>query len=458
MFTKFRIFLIALTLIGASSSYVIGRDGINVGRTIVESRCSAGAFIAHSRKSSPAQPDSHSDASPNLPTVSGQVAANYAPITLTSGNLIKNGTLEIRNGINPTGWSSNAVGKNTSNFSNVAGYQSAHGLRIDVSQYSDGTADWFGPSIQVTPGNYYEFRDYYRSSTASRAVLQLKDNTGRSQYINLDSVPAASDWTLYNQRFFVPANVSEIIISHPLTQAGWLETDNYALASAAAPGFATGMVSVTFDDGWRSIHDNALPVMKKYDIVSTQYLVSGFLGSLKEYMTARQTYDFVKAGHEIGSHSFDHADLTKVTGKDLDKQLATSKKGLDKCFQNVTAFAAPFGATNANTISAIKPLYATARSTESGFNSPDTLNPYRLKVQNVRRDTPPAQVQAWIDTAAQNHIWLILVYHQVSDSPGEYSRQLVDFETDMLILKNSNLEIMTMHNAYVKSQTNAIEQ
>src|SRR5665647_925886 len=112
----------------------------------------------------------------------------------------------------------------------------------------------------------------------------LTDDTGKSQYINLDSVPSSDQWAGYTQRFFVPMNVSKIMISHPLDRVGWLETDNYNLQLASTSGFNEGMVTLTFDDGWRSIHDNALPLMNKYGIVSTQYLVSGFLGSMKEYM------------------------------------------------------------------------------------------------------------------------------------------------------------------------------
>ncbi|GAC1369409.1 MAG: hypothetical protein NVSMB39_1230 [Candidatus Saccharimonadales bacterium] len=450
--------MIGLLVLGTASAYIVARDGIDVGRAIVDSRCSAGAFIAHSKTPSAVQADSHSDSAITATAAEGPATAGYAPVALTSDNLIANGNLEQRNGSVPQGWSSNATGANTSKFSSVAGDNSVNAVRIDITKYSDGTADWFGAPISVTPGGYYQFQDRYRSNVASRAVLQLKDNTGRSQYINLDSVHASDGWAGYTQRFFIPMNVSSIIISHPLDRVGWLETDNYSLQAAAPAGYDAGMISVTFDDGWRSIHDNALPLLNKYQIVSTQYLASGLLGSLKQYMTPGMVYDLVKSGHEIGSHSVDHPDLTKLGDKDLTRQLAVSRAGLDKCFQNVTDFAPPFGASSERTITAEKHYYATSRSTESGFNSPDTLNAYQLKVQNVRRDTPPSQMEAWIQTAEKNRIWLILVYHQVSDSPGEYSRQLVDFETDMVLVKNSHLENLTMHNAYVKSQNTELQQ
>jgi peptidoglycan/xylan/chitin deacetylase (PgdA/CDA1 family) len=280
----------------------------------------------------------------------------------------------------------------------------------------------------------------------------LKDNTGKAQYVNLASVPPSGHWATYTQRFFVPSNVSTIMISHPLDRTGWLETDNYNLQRASAPGFSQAMVSLTFDDGWRSIYDNALPVMSRYNVISTQYLVSGFLGGYQEYMKPSQVYEFTKLGHEVASHTFDHADLTRLDDKQLARQITVSQSGLAKCFGAVTDFAPPFGSNNQHTIAAEKGIYQTSRSTEVGFNSPDALDPYQLKVQNVRADTSPAQLQAWLDTAISNHVWLILVYHQVINGGGEYSRTPADFETDIRSLKESGIAVKTIHDGYATTQ------
>jgi peptidoglycan/xylan/chitin deacetylase (PgdA/CDA1 family) len=451
--TKTRVAILIFTLLASSASYAIGRGGIDVGRAIVESRCSAGAFIAHAKSPSAVQADVHSDAAVTLPNNSGQSAAgDFADIPLAPANLVSNGDIEAFTGAKPKGWDSNAVGKNSSRFSTVAGYNSNIALRIDVSSYTNGTADWFGSNLAVTPGAYYQFQDHYRSSVSTRAVLMLKDNTGKAQFVNLASVPASDQWAAYTQRFFVPSNVSTIMISHPLDRTGWLETDTYNLQLATAPAFSEAMVSLTFDDGWRSIHDNALPLMDKYSIVSTQYLVSGFLGGYKEYMKPSQVYDFTKNGHEIASHTFDHADLTQVNDAQLGRELTLPHAGLSKCFGSVTDFAPPFGSNNQRTITAEKGVYQTSRSTEVGFNSPDTLDPYQLKVQNVRVDTSPEQIQAWLDTAKINHVWLILVYHQVLNGGGEYSRTPADFETDLQSIKASGVAVETIHNAYAATQ------
>ena len=451
--TPVRAAILILTLLASSGSYAIGRSGFDVGQAITQSRCSAGAFIAHAKAPSAVQADVHSDEAVTPASASAQTSStSFASIALTPGNLIPNGNVETHIGTQPSIWESNATGHNDARFSLVTGDNSRTALRTDITKYTDGTADWYTQDIAVTPGAYYQLTDAYRSDVTTRPVLILKDQAGKSTYINLDSVPASSVWAIDTQRFFVPSNISTIMISRPLDRTGWLETDNYNLQLAAAPGWDQSMVSLTFDDGWRSIHDNALPLMEHYNVVSTQYLVSGFLGQLKDYMTQSQVYDFTKAGHEVASHTFDHPDLTKLSDKDLTHQLKASHDGLSKCFQPTTDFASPFGAANERTIAAEKNYYQTARSTEVGFNSPDTLNAYQLKVQNVRSDTSPAQLQAWLDTARVNHEWLILVYHQVIAGGGEYSRTPADFESDLVRIKASGIAVKTVHNAYVETQ------
>jgi peptidoglycan/xylan/chitin deacetylase (PgdA/CDA1 family) len=278
----------------------------------------------------------------------------------------------------------------------------------------------------------------------------LKDSEGKSHYISLDTTPASSNWSTYTQRFFVPMNVSEILISHPLASIGWLETDNYSLVRTTPDQYNHALVSLTFDDGWESIHQNALPLMKRYGITSTQYLVSGFLGQIKEYMSQNQVYDFENAGHEIASHTVDHPDLTQLTSQAADKELNTSRDNLTKCYAPVTDFAPPFGAVSGNQIMKVKGLYQTSRSTQDGFNSKDTFNPFELKVQNIRSDTSPSQISAWLETAKMNHVWLILVYHQVIENGGEFSRSPRNFESDLQSVIASGITVKTVHGAFTE--------
>ena len=449
--TKFRnsiIFL--LTILAALGSYNLGASGLSLAQSITDSRCSAGAFILHVRAPKTLGADSHNDATA-LPVVS-QTDASLTKTTAVNtigSNLIPNSGLEILTGSQPTGWSNNRYGNNDASFSQVLGHNSKRALRIDITKYSDGTADWFTDPITVTPGSYYVYSDYYRSNVPTHATLQLRTADGKNQYIPLGTATASSDWAPYSVRFFVPTNVSQILISHTLDRAGSLETDDYSLLQADPGQFSEPLVSITFDDSWASVHNNALPILERYNVTSTQYVISGLLGQ-PGYDSVKQLYDFQKSGHEIASHTIDHKDLTKLSNKDLTNELTASQKDLSKCFGPVTDFAAPYGTYNPTTSQAIAKSYTTARSTDAGLNSSDDLNPYELKVENVRADTSPEQIQAWLDTAKVNHAWLILVYHQVDNSHGEYSRTTAAFESDIQKIASSGIAVKTMHDAYAE--------
>jgi peptidoglycan/xylan/chitin deacetylase (PgdA/CDA1 family) len=449
--SKFRngILLIA-GILAALGSYNLGLSGLSLAQSIIDSRCTAGAFISHAQAPKTLNADSHDDSS--AVPVASQTDLDLTKTTsvATSGsNLIPNSGLEEITGSQPTGWSNNRYGNNNAAFSQVLGHNSGRAVRIDVTNYTDGTADWFTDPIAVNPGGYYTYSDYYRSNVPTHATLQLRTADGKSQYIPLGTAPASSDWAPYSVRFFVPTNVSQILISHTLDRAGSLETDDYSLLQAAPGQFSEPLVSITFDDSWASVHNNALPIMEHYNVVSTQYVISGYLG-LPGYDSVKQLYDFQKAGDEIASHTIDHKDLTKLSDKNLTSELSTPQKGLSKCFAPVTDFAMPYGTYNPHTDQAIAKYYTTARSTDSGLNSADNLNPYELKVENVRSDTTPEQIQAWLDTAKANHAWLILVYHQVDNSHGEYSRTPDQFESDLKKIVASGIPVKTMHDAFVE--------
>jgi peptidoglycan/xylan/chitin deacetylase (PgdA/CDA1 family) len=452
-FTKRMIIFAAVALIGGAGAYVAGSSGVDPGQAILEARCSAGAFIKHA----PAPGQLVADAGAQTAEAQTTLAEHDAGTTSlqaappVGANLFTNSTLEAVGQTAPQEWTTAKYGDNDAAFSQVAGHNSNRAVRIDITKYANGNASWANNTVTIKPSGYYEFTDFYRSNVAAPVVVMFKTTDGKQSWQAVGQSPASMSWTQYTTRFFVPANVNQIIATHTLDRLGSLETDDYVLTESTPTGFQEPLVSVTFDDGYTSQHAAALPVMKKYSVVSTQYIVSGFLGT-KGYETAGQLYDFTKAGHEVAAHTFDHRDLTRLDDKDLARELDLPKTGLSKCFADTSDFAAPFGAFDIRTTTQIKGRYATARSTSAGFNSADFFNPYELKVQNVLGDTTPAQLQAWLDTAKQTHTWLILVYHQVDQGGGEYARKPADFDADMKAISGSGIAVKTVHDAYAAVQ------
>ena len=103
-------------------------------------------------------------------------------------------------------------------------------------------------------------------------------------------------------------------------------------------------VLLTFDGGYRSQLDNALPTLEALKLSATFFLVSASLddGASRDDLAA-----LVAAGHTIGCHTHTHADLTTLSPADLEREVVTSKRLLeDVVGHEVTAFCYPDGLRN----------------------------------------------------------------------------------------------------------------
>lgn len=208
------------------------------------------------------------------------------------------------------------------------------------------------------------------------------------------------------------------------------------------------MISVTFDDGWASQSDNALPILNKYAVPATMYIYTQAIGDVPAYMTQAQIQGFASRGDEIASHTVSHADLTTLTPALLDTELSQSKTTLQQMFGPSAAldFASPFGAYNPTTTAAVKKYYATQRNTDGGFNATAGFDPYNIVVQNVVDTTTAAIVQGWITEAKASGTWLVLVYHEVGANLGgdAYHVDTALLDAHMAAVKNSGLPIVTV--------------
>ena len=93
---------------------------------------------------------------------------------------------------------------------------------------------------------------------------------------------------------------------------------------------AKSAVALTFDDGFKGFYDYAFPVLEKYNIKGTFFVNSANLVNKGQVLKDRYGYweDFLQmavAGHEIGSHSVSHANLTTLSGVALHNELANDK-------------------------------------------------------------------------------------------------------------------------------------
>lgn len=123
-------------------------------------------------------------------------------------------------------------------------------------------------------------------------------------------------------------------------------------------------IAVTFDDGFRSVIENALPVIQEREIPATIFVPVGYIGRKPDWVCDSGGLDvedevlnedelrgLVDNLVKIGSHSITHKRLSQLDQKEANKELVESKKILEDILgESVDLFAFPYGDYSEETI------------------------------------------------------------------------------------------------------------
>ena len=138
-------------------------------------------------------------------------------------------------------------------------------------------------------------------------------------------------------------------------------------------------IIITFDDSYKDLISNALPILKKYEFNATCFAVSNYLGSKniwdlgknnyveKELMNKNDLREWVSNGMSVGSHTHNHHDLTKLNKNEISNQLNKSKKILENITgSEVINFSYPYGKVNNLVYKMTKKYFKIATTTNRG--------------------------------------------------------------------------------------------
>lgn len=132
--------------------------------------------------------------------------------------------------------------------------------------------------------------------------------------------------------------------------------------------YSTQSAILSFDDGYEDFYTDVFPLLKKYHMRATLYVIYDYIGR-NGFLNEKQIQELIDSDLvEIGSHTLDHIYL-KVAPKDYaDKQIIESKNKLEERFGiKVKTFAYPYGAFNNDNIESVKKAgYTAAVSVISG--------------------------------------------------------------------------------------------
>jgi peptidoglycan/xylan/chitin deacetylase (PgdA/CDA1 family) len=190
-----------------------------------------------------------------------------------------------------------------------------------------------------------------------------------------------------------------------------------------------------------------MPKLQQYGYNGTFYIISGVLNS-GNYMSSSQVLQLRNAGNEIASHTVTHPDMVQLTPAQQDVELQQSKADLEALIgAPVANFCTPYGSYNDALLAKIKQVYSSHRTVQSGFNTKADTDFYQLKVQNIYNTTTKADVAGWVATAKAQGSWLILVYHEIMSSPGQYDTTPALFDAQLQAIQASGLTVKTLAGA-----------
>lgn len=159
------------------------------------------------------------------------------------------------------------------------------------------------------------------------------------------------------------------------------------------------VVGITFDDGYRNVYQNALPVLAGQGFTATNYFVARQLdgGNVwdhekgiahSELMSLDEMRAWATAGMEVGSHTLDHPHLPKLSPELADYQIKQSRQELQQAIgADVTAFCYPYGHETPELRAMVRNAgYLNATTTQGGLaNASDDI--YGLPRVTVARST-----------------------------------------------------------------------
>jgi len=215
-------------------------------------------------------------------------------------------------------------------------------------------------------------------------------------------------------------------------QLQWLVAHGYrgvTFSEAVRGGASVPTVAITFDDGFRSVFEQAAPLMASLGLPGTVFVVTDFVDSGRALvwpgidcwvggpydrelraMSWSEIGQLEQAGWEIGSHTVTHPRLTTLADDALARELSASRAACERSLGHpVAAIAYPYGDVDARVVSAAADAgYATGAGLPPvvgpraaldwprvGIYRPDSLSRFRLKVSPLvarsRRSLAPAE-------------------------------------------------------------------
>jgi peptidoglycan/xylan/chitin deacetylase (PgdA/CDA1 family) len=142
--------------------------------------------------------------------------------------------------------------------------------------------------------------------------------------------------------------------------------------------------AITFDDGYRTVHDEALPVLQRYGMSATVFLTIGDRTTAgadrrlpprreRPMLSWHQIRELHRCGFDFGAHTLTHPDLTRLPPGHVEAEVCDSRSLIEDALgAPVSCFAYPYGRYDDRIRDFVRQRFAYACSDRLGLVSRDS--------------------------------------------------------------------------------------
>lgn len=160
------------------------------------------------------------------------------------------------------------------------------------------------------------------------------------------------------QLFVTPGRFEEQITALINDGYTFITLDELVAYQKEEIGLPEKVVLITIDDGWKGNYIDVFPLLKKYDIPATIFIVNDLLGK-EGYFTWEEAKEMFDSGLvKIHSHGKRHIDYSQVTKEVLQQNLEASQQQIEEKLgkQVPRYFAYPSGKHTVNSVAWLKEI------------------------------------------------------------------------------------------------------
>ena len=164
-------------------------------------------------------------------------------------------------------------------------------------------------------------------------------------------------------------------------------------------------IVISFDNGYRSQYTEALPMLRRLGWAAVENLQLSGLPPRQGGLSHREVVSLVRAGWELDTQGYSHADLPLLSAAELRFQILTARTTIERLYRTLRVLVLlPLGVTTRRSSRPSRPPATSARrpSTPAGLRPQTTRTGFRGCASSA--GTTPAQLLLLITGTRTTHI------------------------------------------------------